>query len=320
MKKNCLFTGLVLAALLCGHCRAAESDEVLVLSFFRDNGQAGIFLAASEDGLRFTPLNNDQPVMKPAPWEGQQLTRDPSIVFHEGTFHAVWTTSWKGNCFGYAESKDLVNWSAPVQVEPFPATQKPRNTWAPEICWDEVQKNFMIFWSSTVGPLGHQIFVTRTADGKKFSEAKLFLDQKFSCIDGMLALDESANPQRWVLVYKNEETIAKSGKNLRLATAPADFSKPWVDAAQPIVGPGASVRPKEMAEGPSLLKWRGSWYLYWDAFASKHYSLASSTDLKTWTDRTAELQMPPHPRHGTIFHAPRAAVGWLKKAVAEKTP
>ena len=104
-----------------GRCSAAGSDEILLLSFFRDNGQAGIFVAASEDGLHFTALNHDQPVMKPGPWEGQQLTRDPSMVFHDGTFHAVWTTSWKGSCFGYAESKDLVHWSEPVKVEPFRA-------------------------------------------------------------------------------------------------------------------------------------------------------------------------------------------------------
>jgi len=47
--------------------RATEGDDVLLLSYFRDNGQAGIFLAASEDGFRFTELNNGKPIMKPAP-------------------------------------------------------------------------------------------------------------------------------------------------------------------------------------------------------------------------------------------------------------
>ena len=98
---------------------AAEPDEMLVLAFFRDNGQAGIFLAASEDGLHFTALHKDQPVMKPAPWPDQQLTRDPSIVFHDGKFPAVWTSNWKGRCFGYAESTDLRHWSEPVMVQPF---------------------------------------------------------------------------------------------------------------------------------------------------------------------------------------------------------
>jgi hypothetical protein len=33
----------------------AASDEVLVLSFFRDNGQAGTFLAYSDDGPSLPP-------------------------------------------------------------------------------------------------------------------------------------------------------------------------------------------------------------------------------------------------------------------------
>jgi hypothetical protein len=299
---------------------AADNDEILLLSFFRDNGQAGIFLAASEDGLQFKPLNDDKPVMKPAAWAGQVLTRDPSIVFHEGRFHAVWTTSWKGDCFGYAESKDLVAWSEPVQVRPYPASLTPRNTWAPEICRDPGRGDFLIAWSATVGPRGQQIFVTRTADGKSFAEARLFLDRPFGCIDGMLALDDRAVPPRWVMVYKNEEAVEKGGKNLHIATAPADLSQPWSPGPRPIVGPGTAVRPHEMAEGPSLLKWKGAWYLYWDAFANKHYSMASSSDLTNWTDRTADLQMPPHPRHGTVFRAPRSAVGWLRNPPAARMP
>jgi len=124
--------GLGLSLLVCaGTSIGADKDDVLIFSFFRGNGQAGTYLAMSEDGLHFTPLNHDQPVMKPAPWNGQSLTRDPSMVYHDGVFHAVWTSGWKGNCFGYAESQDLVHWSAPLKVTPFPTNQIPANTWAP---------------------------------------------------------------------------------------------------------------------------------------------------------------------------------------------
>ena len=126
-----------------GPAFAADPDDVLLLSFFRGNGQAGIFLAASDDGLHFTELNDGKPIMKPAPWARQNLTRDPSMVYQDGKFHAVWTTGWKGDCFAYAESKDLVTWSEPVRVEPF-GGKKPKNTWAPEICWDPLQKNYLI--------------------------------------------------------------------------------------------------------------------------------------------------------------------------------
>jgi beta-xylosidase len=317
----------------CLESRAAEPDEMLVLAFFRDNGQAGIYLAASEDGLRFTALHKDQPVMKPAPWHDQQLTRDPSIVFHDGKFHAVWTSNWKGRCFGYAESTDLRHWSEPVRVQPFPESlppaDQPRNVWAPEICWDPVQTNYAIVWSSTTeresrngdgssmdgkdGSWDHRLFVSRTADGKIFSKAKLFFDPKFCCIDGMLAFDASVSGGRWALVFKHEQEQGLGGKNLRLVFAPADFSQPWSPVGGPLAGPGSSVRPTEMAEGPSLMKWHGTWYLYWDAFANGHYSLATSPNLRDWTDRTAELQLPPHPRHGTVFCAPRNIVQALKE-------
>lgn len=285
--------------------------DMLIFSFFRGNGEDGIFLAASEDGLTFTPLNHDKPVMKPAPWEGQNLTRDPSIVYQDGLFRAVWTSSWKGSCFGYAESKDLLHWSEPVRVEPFPAAeQQPGNTWAPEICYDPIQKNTMIVWSS-----GGKQYVTRTADGKSFTPATIYIEPPFQAIDAMTALDESAEGQQWVVIYKNEEAPDKGGKNLLVATAPADFSKPWTLDPKPIIGPGTPIGSKSMVEGPSLLKTPEGWMLYWDSPSIHAYGLATSKDLKVWTDRSSELRLPPHPRHGTVFRAPRAAITRLLSGV-----
>jgi predicted GH43/DUF377 family glycosyl hydrolase len=298
-----------LAVLLGLHPKAVASDEMVFFSFFRKNGEAGVYLGASEDGLNFTPLNNDQPVMKPAPWAGQNLTRDPSIVFHDGTFHMVWTSSWTGNCFGYAESKDLMNWSDPVRVQPFPATMpQPRNTWAPEITFDPVQKNFMIVWSSE-----DKLYVTRTADGKTFTDALPFIEQSFGCIDGMLVHDGTVSAKRWVMIYKNEDPEEKGGKNLHVATAPSDFSKPWSLEPAPIIGPGTKVGAESMVEGPSLLKQGDEWLLYWDSPSVGVYGMASSRDLKTWTNRTADLKLPDHPRHGTVFRAPRSAAATLLK-------
>lgn len=319
---------LAVAAALFSGCAAfselaPKSDEVLILSFFRDNGQNGVFLAWSEDGVNFKPLNDDNPVMKPGPWQEQNLTRDPSIVYHSGKFHAVWTSSWRGRWFGCAESEDLKTWSDPVKVQPFPKSlpevEQPNNVWAPEICWDPVQKNYAVFWSSTTGcTAGHRIYVSRTTDLKTFTDAKMFFDQGFNCIDGMMAFDLQgsfcARNGRWLLVLKNELGVKDGGKNLRWTTAPADFSKPWSPVSKPLTGPGSAVRGNEMAEGPSLLKWKGKWFLYWDAFANGHYCLATSTDMEKWTDMTSELKLPPKPRHGTVFVAPRSAVAWLKTA------
>lgn len=294
-----------------------NADEILILSFFRDNGQNGVYLAWSEDGLNFKPLNNDKPVMRPAPWPGQNLTRDPSVIYRDGKFRMVWTSNWGGRCFGLAESPDLKEWSEPLQVKPFPESlpenKQPKNVWAPEICWNPVEEKYYIFWSSTIpGQDGHRIFVTKSSDLKTFSDAELFIDPGYNCIDGMMVLDKqdsgSDKNWRWLMALKNECEANQGGKNIRLTTAPADFSKKWEQPGPPVAGPGSDLRPGEMAEGPSLVNWKGIWHLYWDAFANGHYSVAASKDLKTWTDRTNELRLPPHPRHGTVFKAQRNAV------------
>lgn len=298
------------------------NNDILIKSFFRDNGQNGVYLAASDDGIVFTPLNDDKPVMVPAPWEKQNLTRDPSIIFHEGAFHLVWTTGWRGDCFGYAKSMDLIHWSEPVRVQPFKGRQNPKNVWAPEICWDPYQKEFMIIWSSEIAPAGQRIFVTRTKDGENFSEAELFHERDYNVIDGHLLLDVPG--KRWLLTYKNENSTNDGGKNIRIATTSEDFSRPFVDLLdEAIVGAGTAIQgengEKSMGEGPSLVKMNDTYHIYWDSPFLKYYCLATSKDLKIWTDRTKELKVPSGMRHGTAFRAPRAAVGWLK-IVSSTTP
>ncbi len=266
--------------------------------------------------------------MKPAAWTKQNLTRDPSIIYHEGKFHVTWTTAWRGDAFAYAESRDLAIWSDPVRVEPF-GERKPTNSWAPEICWDPLRQNFIILWSSRLDQPGNRIFMTRTADGDKFAAAEPVLPRDFGCIDAFLLREESA--RRWVMIYKNEEPEEKGGKNLRVATAPLDFSTPWVDLVdRPIIGPSSPVAADSMTEGPTLLKIKDEYLLYWDsplkgknpahlkkaggpAVADDSFGLATSRDLSTWQDRTPELSLPQNVRHGTVFLAPRSTVGWLKK-------
>jgi hypothetical protein len=345
---------IFVAVFLCG-LSSASAEEVFLLSYFTGNGETGVYLAASEDGLTFKDLNEGRPVFTPPQWAGQSLTRDPSIVYRDGVFHMVWTSSWTGECFGAATSPDLKQWSQPVQVQPFknwPANDRPVNTWAPEVHWDPVQKNYAILWSSSTAgvegdgghnsgglekdparkvkpdPRHHRTFISRTSDFQSFTDAKLFFSPGVSEIDGMMAFDDGGTADgaddRWVLVCKDEQFQELGGKNLRLATAPADLAnpfppkfhspsdmnKPW---SEPVAGPGSSVQANQWAEGPTLLKVGAEWRLYFDRFRLKadRFGLAVSKDLIHWTDRTGELKMPPQASHGTIFRAPRAAVSFL---------
>lgn len=308
--------------------------EVTLFSYFEGNGETGVYLQASEDGFSFEAVNDGQPIFAPpTSWpEDQQLTRDPSIVYHEGTFHMVWTTNWEGRVFGYARSPDLQTWVEPTLVRPFPQdlpdAKQPKNVWAPELHYDPVDEAFFVVFSSTIperlgegakgmDPSGnnHRMYVTRTEDFDSFSDAEVFFNPGYSSIDGQLVYEEYGSPQtaddRWVMVFKHERGPENGGKTLRLV-----FRDPltgaFSDVSEPIVGPGSGL-DEHWAEGPTLLKGHdGGWNLYWDAYSTGYYGLAHSPDLKEWVDVTETLDLDvDHPRHGTFFRAPASAVAWF---------
>ena len=90
------------------------SGRCYLLSYFTRNGEDGLHLAASDDGIRWT-VPRDTSYLKPE--VGGKLMRDPSIVQGpDGTFHMVWTTGrWVKN-IGYAQSKDLIHWSKQKKI------------------------------------------------------------------------------------------------------------------------------------------------------------------------------------------------------------
>jgi predicted GH43/DUF377 family glycosyl hydrolase len=254
----------VAIAIACFYSASFAADDVFLLSYFKGNGETGVYLAASEDGLTFKDLNEGQPIFLPPQWAGQNLTRDPSIVYRDGSFHMVWTSSWTGECFGAATSPDLKQWSPPVQVQPFknwPANDRPINTWAPEVHWDPVQKNYAIIWSSATAAVEgdgghnsgglekdparrvkpdlrhHRTFISRTTDFQSFTDAQVFFSPGVSEIDAMMVFDDrgTSDPtdDRWVLVCKDEQMAELGGKNIRVTTAPADLTKPFPPEFRP---------------------------------------------------------------------------------------
>src|ERR1700710_914243 len=103
---------LVVVVLLAGRAFAAGSgDEVYLYSYFVGNGEDGLHLATSDDGLKWTALRGGASFLQPVVGENK-LMRDPCLLLgSDGVFRMVWTTSWSGITIGYASSKDLINWS-----------------------------------------------------------------------------------------------------------------------------------------------------------------------------------------------------------------
>lgn len=278
----------------------SAGEKVYLFSYFRGNGEDGLHLAYSRDGLKWTALNNDKSFLKPAVGVSK-LMRDPCIIrTKDGTFHMVWTAGWTERGIGYASSKDLINWSEQKYIEVMAREPAARNTWAPEIIYDESARQFMIYWSTTIpgrfpetdaqaeSKYNHRIYCTTTKDFVSFTETRLFYEPGFNVIDATIR----KTGKGYIMIIK-DETIVPPQKNLKTATS-ASMYGPYSSASDPITG-------KYWAEGPTAVKIGKEWFVYFDKYRERKYGAVTSKDLKSWSDISDKIAFPEGARHGTVF-------------------
>jgi hypothetical protein len=301
---------LVVAATACSsQARVAAEPQSghYLFAYFKGNGEDGLHLAHSEDGLTWRALKGDSSFFKPTVGK-EKLTRDPSIVRGpDGTYHMVWTAGWNEQGFGYAHSTDLVNWTGETFVPVMANEPTTLNTWAPELLYDEPAKRYMIYWASTIpgrypdsdvggggGKYNHRLYYVTTTDFSTFSPTKLLYEWGFSVIDADIIRDG----ERYVMFLKDETEWPTPQKNIRLAYA-QHAEGPWTRPTTPITG-------EYWAEGPTALRVGARWMLYFDKYRDHRYGALSSSDLRTWSDVSGKLSMPNGIRHGTAFQVPEA--------------
>jgi hypothetical protein len=294
-----------------------------LFSYFKGNGEDGLHLAYSEDGLAWRALNEDKPFFRPSVGK-EKLTRDPSIVRGpDGMYHMVWTAGWNEQGFGYAESRDLITWTNERYVPVMSHEPTAMNTWAPEIFYDSLRTRYQIFWASTIpgrfpgdsagggGKYNHRLYYTTTKDFRTFAPTKLLYDRGFSVIDADIMRDGS----RYVMFLKDEregQGERPAQKNIRIAYAERPDG-PWSQATRPITG-------AYWAEGPTVLRVGDEWIVYFDRYRDHRYGALSSDNLAEWEDVSAYLAMPDGMRHGTAFAVPRADADRLLNYEHRLTP
>ncbi|MDX2245335.1 MAG: glycosyl hydrolase [Bacteroidia bacterium] len=291
------------------------SDKAYIFSYFTGNGEDGLHLALSRDGVKWEALNHGNSVLKPLVGESK-LMRDPCITRGpDGNYHMVWTTSWSGTTIGYAHSTDLIHWSEQKAIPVMAHEPQVQNCWAPEIIYDEAAAQFMIFWSSTIPGRfpktdkserkgqNHRMYYTTTQDFETFTPTQLFFDQGFNVIDGSIVKTDGKAGGKYAMFVKNESLFPVAEKNIRLTYA-EKLTGPWTKVTEPVTG-------NYWAEGPTATQINGKWFLYFDKYTQHQYGLLTSTDLKTWEDHSAELQMPQGIRHGTVLEITGEEVGRL---------
>ena len=285
---------VLVSALFCKS--AAAVDNVYLFSYFQEtNGQNGLHIAYSLDGLNYHAVNGDLGLVLDT--QSSPFMRDPSICYGptDGKFHLTYTTGWSGTNFGYMESTDLLNWSGKKQVNIMGSVPTTQEVWAPESYWDAANSRYIVYWSSEVTSQasGLRIYRSTTSDFNTFSTPTVFYDPGFSTIDATLVKDGS----NFRLIAKDERTgskyIYKTGDSAN-AIGPYPTS------------PLQRVTPTNYAaEGPTVIQIGGTWYVYNDHFGNGVMgAMASTDDMSTWTEYTDNVSFPSGARHGTVFMVP----------------
>lgn len=277
----------------------ASAQDAYLFSTFREPQQDGLLLVGSTDGYHWESLGG--PFNTPGVGT-DKIMRDPSIVQGpDGTFHMVWTSSWtKDKGFGYASSKDLIHWTPSQYVEAMKYEPTTVNVWAPELFYDDVKKQFIIMWASTIPyrfakgqedeDNNHRMYYCTTKDFKTFSKTKLLIDPKFSVIDCTLL---KRGPKDYVLILKDNTRLER---DIKVA-----FSK---SPTGPFTTPSAAITP-HFTEGPTAVKVGDDYLIYFEFYRDKKYGAVKTRDFLTFTDATNEVSLPKGHKHGTIFKVSR---------------
>jgi len=280
--------------------QAQSKKEIYLFTYFKNNGEDGLHLAYSKDAYNWTTLKNDQSFLTPLVSK-DKLMRDPCIIRGaDGLFHLVWTVSWKDKGIGYSSSKDLIHWTEQQFLPVMVKEEGARNTWAPEITYDDDTKTYLIYWATTIkdkfpetaskteDAYNHRMYYVTTKDFKTFSETKLLYDPGFNVIDATIVKSDG----KFVMFLK-DETREPAQKNIKIAYSD-NLIGPYSKASTPITG-------NYWAEGPTTLKIGHNWMVYFDKYREHKYGAILSSDLKNWTDISDKISLPKGLRHGTIL-------------------
>ena len=310
---------ILLALVTAGFARAAEPASAYLFTYFTKNGEDGLHLAWSADGYKWEKLGEGKSYLAPTVGKSK-LMRDPCPVRGpDGTFHLVWTSGWTENDIGYASTRDFLTWSAQREIPVMAHEPTVRNSWAPEVHYDEQRGEFIIFWASTIpgqfaetagaseSDYNHRMYFTTTKDFSAFAPTRLFYDPGFSVIDATFL---HADGRHYLIV--KDETRNPPKKHLRIATAESVHG-PFGKLSAPFTPAGL------WSEGPTAIKIGEDYLVYFEAYMEKHYCAMRSRDLKTWEDVTSRMSFPDagtptRMKHGTVIAVPMEIVAALRRS------
>ena len=270
------------------------NNKAFLFTSFHEPANAGLRMLYSYDGYKWKDL--DTVLLRPQVGN-QQVMRDPSMVQGpDGVFHLVWTSSWRGDKgFGYASSNDLIHWSQERLLPVMQHEPTTVNVWAPELFYDDVQHRFIIIWASCIpgrfekgqeeDSNNHRLYVTTTPDFQTFTPTVLFFDAGFSVIDAEIV---KRKVNDYVLVLKDN---SRPERDIKVAFA-TNAMGPYSNVSKAF--------SDNFTEGPSVVKIKDEWLIYYDSYRKKVYEASATKDFTNFLNIDGKISLPRGHKHGTI--------------------
>jgi hypothetical protein len=288
--------GIAASAVAGARPAAAATNTAYVMGYFTESPQFqgadyGLHLAISRDGLNWTPLNQNNPVVTPT--AGTMGLRDP-FVFRkqDGTFGVI-ATDLKGTDFSL-NSQFLHMWDS-TNLTGFTGYRRLRmhtlntHTWAPTVFWDAGRGSYGIVYSANNG---QDVFlVNYTSDFQTVSAPQVYFSPGFPVLDGDIVVDGGTT----YMYYKNLADGLIYGA--RSATGGPNSFTTYT----------SGLRQGNAIEAPLLLKTNdgNGWRLWGDSFSpvNNDFYAWSSTNINAnaWTPLNQRDYTPPlNSKHGSM--------------------
>lgn len=292
---------------------AKKEYSAYLYTYFRGNiygnGESQhIHVATSTDGLYWTALNDNEPILKAE--LGTKGVRDSFLVRspHGDHFYLIGTdldanggdwASYGGNGSRYIriwESDDLVNWSEERLV--LIAPENAACMWAPETTYDPTTGEYVVYWATGLkGGDGKKIWYAKTRDFYTFTEPQIYKDTE----NGTTFIDTT------MLEYQG--TYYRFTKNENELSI-------LLETSDSVLGEYSLVKTRIAneygVEGPAIYQINGEekWVLYMDGYANGNSGVGyfplianSLEDLKAGNFvrmQKGTFEMPAGAKHGSF--------------------
>lgn len=322
MKDRKIFLIPALAVILSWMALPAHAEEApfsaYLFAYFTGNDKRdeAIKFAVSRDGLNYTSLNDNCPIIDSKLISETGGVRDPHIIRTEDGKHfymvvtdMVSANGWDSNRgLTLLKSDDLINWTPSVIniQKRYKGNENLKRVWAPQTIYDRDAKKYMVYWSMQHGNGPDIIYYAYANDDFTDFIGKpkpLFIPKdKKSCIDGDIVYKDGL----YHMFYKTEG----HGNGIKKATTKNLTSGKWTES------PDYKQQTDKAVEGAGTFKLIGSdkYILMYDVYMNGQYQFTESTDLDNFKVIDSSISMDFHPRHGTVMQITEDEYNRLLKA------